>query len=72
MKRLDLASADPHLLLGLANTALRNGAEDPADFAARHDAPEALLHDRLREIGYTYMPDRRQFRPVPAQPADPA
>jgi len=64
-QRLDFASADPHLLLGLVNTALRNRAEDPADFSAEHDADEALLHQRLREIGYVYAPDQRQFRPLP-------
>lgn len=53
---------DPHLLLGLVNTELRNQAESLEDLAKTHDIAEEGLVKHLGEAGYTYQEDLRQFR----------
>ena len=53
---------DPHLLVGLINTELRNHAESLEDLAKTHDIPQEGLSKRLKESGYTYKEEQRQFR----------
>jgi hypothetical protein len=62
MRLTNFAAMDPHMLLGLVNTALRNDAEDLADLVASHDMDEIALRAKLLAIGYDYDPAVRQFR----------
>jgi len=66
MKLTNFTAMDPHLLLGLVNTALRNDADDLADLVATHDIEEHALRAKLRAVGYEYDPVSRQFRASPA------
>ncbi len=53
---------DPHLLVGLVNTELRNNSESLDDLVKTHNLdPEALV-DRLATAGYFYQEGQRQFR----------
>ncbi|MBK1835170.1 DUF4250 domain-containing protein [Roseibacillus ishigakijimensis] len=53
---------DPHLLVGLVNTELRNHASSLADLCATHNLEEQALHERLAKGGYEYRPEQKQFR----------
>lgn len=53
---------DPHLLVGLVNTELRNQAEDLGDLCKTHGIEEGALRERLASAGYEYRPAQRQFR----------
>jgi hypothetical protein len=53
---------DPHLLVGLVNTELRNHSESLDDLLKTHDLPEEELIRKLREAGYDYRSEQRQFR----------
>jgi len=53
---------DPHLLVGLVNTELRNHSESLDDFAKTHDISEEELARRLGEAGYEYQSGQKQFR----------
>jgi hypothetical protein len=53
---------DPHLLVGLVNTELRNHSESLDDFAKTHDIAEEELARRLGEAGYEYQAGQKQFR----------
>jgi len=64
MRLTHITSIDPHLLLGLVNTTLRNDADDLEDLVATHDLDETELRARLSLIGYEYDPVIRQFRAV--------
>lgn len=55
---------DPNLLPGLVNTALRNDCSDLSDLARTHDIDQGKLEDRLKTIGYRYVEELNQFRPV--------
>lgn len=57
---------DPHLLVGLINTALRNDGEDLSGLVLTHDLDQEVLLERLVAIGYHYLPELRQFRPLSA------
>jgi hypothetical protein len=57
---------DPQMLLGLINTALRNDGEELTGLVLTHDLDEEALRERLQEIGYRYIGELRQFRPVTA------
>lgn len=57
---------DPHLLVGLINTALRNDGEDLAGLVLTHDLDQEALQKRLLEIGYHYVFELHQFRPLTA------
>jgi len=62
---MDLSSyetMDPHLLVGVVNTAIRNHCESLDDLCKTHDLNVDLLTARLAEAGYGYMPDQQQFR----------
>jgi hypothetical protein len=65
MRLTHIESMDPHLALGLINTALRNDAADLDDLIATHDLDETALRKKLQSIGYAYDPVTRQFRAFP-------
>lgn len=53
---------DPHLLVGLVNTELRNYSESLDDLVKTHHLEHAALIRKLAEAGYVYMPEQKQFR----------
>ncbi len=53
---------DPHLLVGLVNTELRNHCDTLEDLVKTHHLDAKSLTERLAEAGYQYQPDQRQFR----------
>ncbi|MBK1828590.1 DUF4250 domain-containing protein [Haloferula rosea] len=53
---------DPHLLVGLINTELRNQAESLEDLVKTHGIEEEALVLRLAEAGYVYQSGQNQFR----------
>ena len=55
-------SMDPHLLVGLINTALRNDCENLDDLVRTHDLDQNALEERLESAGYRYVADQNQFR----------
>ena len=55
-------SMDPHLLVGLVNTELRNHCDSLEDLVRTHDLDEQLLIERLGKGDYAYQPEQNQFR----------
>ncbi|MEM1083998.1 MAG: DUF4250 domain-containing protein [Verrucomicrobiota bacterium] len=53
---------DPHLLVGLVNTELRNHSESLEDLVKTHDIDSQVLVTRLAEAGYDYLEAQKQFR----------
>ncbi|HVJ47210.1 MAG TPA: DUF4250 domain-containing protein [Luteolibacter sp.] len=53
---------DPHLLLGLVNTELRNHCDSLDDLVKTHDLDPDELTGRLEKAGYVYQPAQNQFR----------
>ena len=53
---------DPHLLVGLLNTELRNNAESLLDLAKTHGLPRDGLVRKMEIAGYAYREEQRQFR----------
>jgi len=53
---------DPHLLVGLVNTELRNNCESLDDLVKTHCLAEDLLLAKLAGAGYGYREEQRQFR----------
>ena len=53
---------DPHLLVGLINTELRNQSESLDDLVKTHDISEEELIEKLRAVGYDYRAELQQFR----------
>ncbi|MDA7921927.1 DUF4250 domain-containing protein [Verrucomicrobiales bacterium] len=53
---------DPHLLVGLINTALRNDCDSLDDLVKTHDLDQDALEKRLSSAGYHYLPELNQFR----------
>lgn len=53
---------DPHLLLGLVNTELRNHSDSLEDLVKTHNVNQEALEEKLRAVGYTYQPGIKQFR----------
>ncbi|WP_411827426.1 DUF4250 domain-containing protein [Luteolibacter sp. AS25] len=53
---------DPHMLVGLVNTELRNHSESLEDLLKTHDIELGDLETKLGEAGYEYMPEQKQFR----------
>ena len=53
---------DPHLLIGLVNTDLRNHSVSLEDLAKTYDIPELGLIEKLSEAGYKYQIEQNQFR----------
>ena len=57
-----LESMDPHLLVGLVNTELRNHADSLEDLCRTHDIDPAALKSRLAAADYQYQAKQNQFR----------
>lgn len=53
---------DPHLLVGLVNTELRNNSESLEDLVKTHHLELDTLVGRLAAAGYVYQEEQRQFR----------
>ena len=53
---------DPHLLVGLVNTELRNHADSLEDLCRTHDINAAALQSHLAAADYKYLPKQNQFR----------
>lgn len=53
---------DPHLLVGLVNTELRNHSDSLEDLVKTHNLDPEALEKRLGEAGYVYQVEQRQFR----------
>lgn len=53
---------DPHLLVGLINTELRNHSESLEDLVKTHNLDPDALVARLANAGYIYQNEQRQFR----------
>lgn len=62
MNLANYQTMDPHLLVGLINTELRNNAESLEDLCKTHGLEEALLKERLARGSYEWMPEQGQFR----------
>ena len=53
---------DPHLLVGLVNTELRNHSESLDDLVKTHNLDREALTERLAKADYIYQESQRQFR----------
>lgn len=53
---------DPHLLVGLVNTELRNHCDSLDDLVKTHDLDPDALCDKLAAADYTYQAEQNQFR----------
>ncbi|MEO6477840.1 MAG: DUF4250 domain-containing protein [Luteolibacter sp.] len=65
LRAMDLSNylrMDPHLLVGLVNTELRNHSESLDDLVKTHHLEIDALVGKLAEAGYDYMPEQKQFR----------
>ena len=64
-RRVDLSNyrrMDPHLLVGLLNTELRNHCDSLDDLVKTHHLERDLLEKRMASAGYVYQPEQNQFR----------
>ena len=62
MNLKSFATMDPHLLVGLVNTELRNNAKSLSDLCKTHGLKQKELVDRLASADYHYNELTRQFR----------
>ncbi len=65
LRRVDLSDfsrMDPHLLVGLLNTELRNRCDSLDDLVKTHHLDADALVARMAEAGYDYRPEQNQFR----------
>ena len=53
---------DPHLLVGLLNTELRNHCDSLADLVKTHNLDLLSLIEKMAASGYIYQPNQNQFR----------
>lgn len=53
---------DPHMLVGLVNTELRNACDSLEDLVKTHQLDEDLLVEKLKAATYEYRPELNQFR----------
>ena len=53
---------DPHLLLGLLNTELRNHCDSLEDLVKTHHLDAVALVARMAAADYIYQPQQNQFR----------
>ncbi|MGJ8654207.1 MAG: DUF4250 domain-containing protein [Opitutaceae bacterium] len=56
------ATMDPHLLVGLVNTEIRNNCDDLEDLCRTHDIDQDALISYLAKAGYDYFPEQKKFR----------
>ena len=62
---MDLSKAlnmDPHLLVGLLNTELRNHCDSLDDLVKTHNLDPELLIAKMTAAEYIYQPEQKQFR----------
>lgn len=62
MDLTDFKQKDPHMLVGLVNTELRNHAADLVDLCKTHGIDEEGLKAKLAAAGYAYIEEQKQFR----------
>lgn len=55
-------SMDPHMLLGLVNTELRNHCGSLDDLVKTHGLEHDALVKKLCQADYQYQPEQNQFR----------
>ena len=53
---------DPHLLLGLLNTELRNHCDSLEDLVKTHHLDAVALVAKMAAADYIYQPQQNQFR----------
>jgi hypothetical protein len=53
---------DPHLLVGLLNTELRNHRDSLDDLVKTHGLDPRKLVEKMAAAGYEYRPEQNQFR----------
>jgi hypothetical protein len=53
---------DPHLLVGLLNTELRNHCDSLDDLVKTHNLDHELLIVKMAAAEYIYQPEQNQFR----------
>ncbi|RYD48098.1 MAG: DUF4250 domain-containing protein [Verrucomicrobiaceae bacterium] len=53
---------DPHLLVGLLNTELRNNCDSLDDLVKTHHLEMEALVEKMKVADYTYQPGQNQFR----------
>jgi hypothetical protein len=53
---------DPHLLVGLVNTELRNHCDSLDDLVKTHDIDSRALVAKLADADYFYQEEQNQFR----------
>jgi hypothetical protein len=53
---------DPHLLVGLLNTELRNHCDSLDDLVKTHDLDPDLLTEKMAGADYRYQQEQNQFR----------
>ena len=53
---------DPHLLLGLLNTELRNHCDSLDDLVKTHGLDAKKLTEKMAKAGYDYQEAQNQFR----------
>ena len=53
---------DPHLLVGLLNTELRNHCDSLDDLVKTHHLDIDPLVEKMAAAGYIYQPEIHQFR----------
>ncbi len=53
---------DPHLLVGLLNTELRNHCDSLDDLVKTHHLDRLALVRKMETAGYDYRPEQNQFR----------
>lgn len=53
---------DPHLLVGLLNTDLRNNCDSLEDLVKTHNLDPEVLLEKMVAAGYEYQPSQNQFR----------
>ena len=62
MKLQSFESMDPHLLVGLVNTELRNNATSLDDLCKTHGIDQRVLKALLAGADYHFSEEARQFR----------
>jgi hypothetical protein len=53
---------DPHLLVGLLNTELRNHCDSLDDLLKTHHLEGPALEKKMADAGYVYQAEQNQFR----------
>jgi hypothetical protein len=62
VKLTSFETMDPHLLVGLVNTELRNNASSLKDLCKTHGLNEKALVARLADADYHFVEEQKTFR----------